>query len=164
MKSCAILTFIRQTLLHAHESPRKRLCSKTQLQEFLRNGQNISEINHLFAIVHGSDTQARRWYAPFKQNHKTLVQYTIYPDTRYVVRFSQCVFNITHHFTFYFYRHAYTHVDWISTFLQGERSLWFIYCGRCLYTQPYKYKQMRKRNRRYPLLYDVITAVWTCTC
>ena len=33
---------------------------KLQLQKFLRNGQNISEINPLFALVHDSDAQARR--------------------------------------------------------------------------------------------------------
>jgi len=32
---------------------------KLQLQEFLRNGQNIDEINTLFALVHDSDAQAR---------------------------------------------------------------------------------------------------------
>jgi hypothetical protein len=33
---------------------------KLQLQEFLRNGQNIGEKNPLFALVHDSDAQARR--------------------------------------------------------------------------------------------------------
>jgi hypothetical protein len=33
---------------------------KLQLQEFLRNGQNIGEIIPLFALVHDSDVPARR--------------------------------------------------------------------------------------------------------
>jgi len=114
---------------------------KLQLQKFLRKGHNISEINPLFALVYDSDALARRWYTPFKHNHKTLVQGTVYPETRYVVhvRFSQYVlryflFNITHHFTFYFYRHAYTRIDWIRTFLQGEIPLYHLLWRLFLYT------------------------------
>jgi hypothetical protein len=36
------------------------MLKKLQLQEFLRNGQNIGEISLLFALVHDSDAQARR--------------------------------------------------------------------------------------------------------
>jgi hypothetical protein len=32
---------------------------KLQLKDFLRNGQNIDEINTLFALVHDLDAQAR---------------------------------------------------------------------------------------------------------
>ena len=58
-------------------------------------------------------------------------QYSIYPYMRYVIWFS-----------------------W-------TRSHWILYCQRCLYTQPRKYKQLGKCNRRVPLLYAVvITAIW----
>jgi hypothetical protein len=43
---------------------------KLQLQKLLRNGQNISEINPLFALVHDSDAQARRRYTPLSKTTK----------------------------------------------------------------------------------------------
>ena len=61
-------------------------------------------------------------------------QYTTYPDMRYVTCF-----------------------NW-------TRSHWILYCQRCLYTQPRKYKQLVTCNRRVPLLYGVvITAIPACT-
>jgi len=45
------------------------------------------------------------------------------------------------------------------------RSLWIIYCCRCLCTQPRKYKRLRTCTRLGSLMYGVlITAIWTCAC
>ena len=57
----------------------------------------------------------------------------------------------------------YRHMRYVICF-GWTRSHWILYCQRCLYTQPRKYKQLGKCNRRVPLLCGVvITAIWACT-
>jgi len=87
----------------------------------------------LLSMSQVPNRQVQRCYSPPKQQHRTLIQYTICHDTRYITRFSRhvlqyipvnthstciCIYTLTGYWQFY----------WTG-------SLWIIYCGRCLYTQ-----------------------------
>ena len=88
-----------------------------QLQGSLINTKNIGKINPLFALVHDSDAQSTDDTPLPMQHYKSLIQYNIYPDTRYVICVSRDVlsyilFNIKHDFTLYFYMYMYKVTDY----------------------------------------------------